>query len=784
MPVAAYRSIAAQILRHGSHSEAILDRFLFIKDHGMGQLFASPLQLLELVRICCDELGGLTILLDGVDECSETKELFKTVQWLMGVSPIKVLLLSRPGLPELQDTIAARQQVVMDKHVNSDDIRIFLRASLDEMVHRDRLETQDTSSLADRLVYGANGMFLWASLMMSHLSSPLLTPMERLVIMEQVTRPEGIEELYDRILKHISRSRKFERAAAKKVFLWLTYSKTTVSLRQLHEEIKGEYAHVEVETLRDSSGPMQPHRPLAQFQETLQSVCGSLLEFTGFEPASFPSIGGNILSGGGGIIVRFVHVSVREYFESFEDDLTPQCNRDLVPGRTEAHMGFAQSCLRTLLANQRKPVYDKLVSYAVKHWIDHLVDLARHGLREKPFNPDRALAELLATMSEFLNKPHDVTAWLVSFYTLHSDSTTPLPANGFEQWTCWLQSLETTAYIELAAGLVERGARFVAMLRRLDDIWGSKLRRSPSMMWQEVALFMKSEFLFSKSDSQLTLLKPRALADTRRSSKALCEVSASSPDGAHCFVLSVWPCREYETRWFTVGAQKPLREWKDVCQNWLVRYEMWNVSTKASLGEIRIPLDEDEVWLQMRQSLYEQSRGEWKTAFPVAIGPDGRSAVILRTLYAFRKEHQTSPLAWRKCVIPVDFDDNVTRHWDGTRTLFDPNDPRICGRPLQHIHRDRYTYEFVFSPNGRYLAFTNVLRAVVPIYQQHVAIYEISRTDTLTVDRVALKTMALNFRRDRAKTCFHPVRDLMAVWFGNRVTAWDFGRGTFQVRGS
>ncbi|KAL6895108.1 hypothetical protein GGI43DRAFT_411863 [Trichoderma evansii] len=773
-PAAAYRSILSQILHIKRNEENILDKFLFARDQSTGQLEASSSELFDLIQICSKELKDLIIVLDGIDECNEIGELFDTIRKLIKLCPIKILFLSRPGVSELQDEVQISQRIVVDKFATSEDIRIYLHSCLESLVSRGRLDVTDTSSLEDRLVRGANGMFLWASLMMSLLRSPMLTSESRLMIIEQVIRPEGIEQLYDRILKVIAQSKRLEKSVARVVFCWLTYSRSSVSLQLLHDVLTATTDRSKVLPFVGKA------RSLSQFRENLQAVCGSLIDFD--EPyKGFEKFDTELFT-----TVRFVHLSVKEYFQSFDDSAPLEGHLECVPRGNQGNSQLAQTCLQNLqlMPGQYSPSLKELKTYATLHWAGHLEDMSTHELDGSIKNRadfHKEFAGLQTALLDFLGDPFSITSWLYSLYSIHSHGDFQwrlvAPLRALDRWVSWLRHIQvTTANLgQSLEALMALACRFSTDLRYMEEVWGTRIHSSPGILWDEVSAFVKSDFIYSTSNTKVRLLKPEALEDVLRSSRSLSDISASSADGLLCFVLSIWPSKDYENRWLTVGGQKSLEEWKDVCSGWIARYKIWNVSTNESLCEIKIPLNESEVWLQMRQSLYEQSQGEWKTAFPSAISPDGNSVVILRTLFAFDEPHRNSWSKWREILIAVDFGKEHSAKWTDELTPFDPNHPRIHGRPLQFLYRNRYTYEFTFSSDSRYLAFTDNMRGeAFAMYEAHFAIFEIVSRGTLKADQIATRIFGSNFHRNQLTVCFHPCHDLVALCIGNLIELWNF----------
>jgi len=334
---------------------------------------------------------------------------------------------------------------------------------------------------------------------------------------------------------------------------------------------------------------------LDQFQEALQSTCGSLLEFQhdtpqftrsttkGPMPRTFAT-------------VRYIHLSVKEHFNAAEKLSPVQVKQECVPGWTEGHMKLAQTCLRSLatLSGQKRPSFETLAHYAISHWIDHLEAVA-----ERPFGSDpviwdsfnQSFTDLQTEISKLMRKPFSITSWIASFYLVNGKEGLVLPFRSLNRWIGWLEHYQSTHKSQLLADLSQTLINFSAELQRLDEVWGRKLQTSPEIIWDEVSAFMKSSFLYQLSQTKVTPLKPEALSVGNQSSQALCVISTTSTDGRMIFVLSIWPCKAYEDRWKSAQSEESLDKWKGVCSNWLARYKVWDVATKTSLGEICVPLD-------------------------------------------------------------------------------------------------------------------------------------------------------------------------------------------------
>jgi hypothetical protein len=69
------------------------------------------------------------------------------------------------------------QCVSFDRNANNLDIKLYLVHQLEALIDTGKLSsTANIDKLADILVHGADGMFLWAKLMINYLNSLGFTP--------------------------------------------------------------------------------------------------------------------------------------------------------------------------------------------------------------------------------------------------------------------------------------------------------------------------------------------------------------------------------------------------------------------------------------------------------------------------------------------------------------------------------------------------------------------------------------------------------------------------------
>jgi hypothetical protein len=165
-----------------------------------GQTRATKHELLELLRVCAQGEFLHNLVLDGIDECNSPIELLTDLSRVFDNTAVKVVLFGRSSMSPLLTRFCINT-LAIGKFVGK-DIETYLSRRLHDLVTWGQFPSDiDINDLLIRLIAGADGIFLWARLMVSNLRSPALLPRERQRIIENCTSPEGMEQLYDQILR-------------------------------------------------------------------------------------------------------------------------------------------------------------------------------------------------------------------------------------------------------------------------------------------------------------------------------------------------------------------------------------------------------------------------------------------------------------------------------------------------------------------------------------------------------------------------------------------------------
>ena len=207
-PQAAYRSMLTQIVHSDRHDQDVLDRFAFAMDDSTtGQTTATHFELVEMVEMLMQNDPRTVLVLDAIDECSNVRTLTEVLVKLSVTCSTKMILFSRYNVHNLIQYVPSRFQLAISRDLVSKDIQSFFSHAVDDLLEDGLLlPSSGPVDIVAHLVNGADGMFLWARLMVNFLNLTVHTPASRLRVITDVVSPEGLEDMYDRILAVIEQS--------------------------------------------------------------------------------------------------------------------------------------------------------------------------------------------------------------------------------------------------------------------------------------------------------------------------------------------------------------------------------------------------------------------------------------------------------------------------------------------------------------------------------------------------------------------------------------------------
>jgi hypothetical protein len=547
--ISAYRSILAQTLQGHRQDHDMIDRFAFMMNEvSDGQTTASPRELTDLFEICITSIGQCVLIFDGMDECQDADDLVTDLIRFSTMPEVKLVMFGRPNERNLIRSVLHQQQLNIARST-SNDIALYSGRCLRELVHRNLLPKEvNVTEFAVRLTNAADGMFLWAHLMMKYLNSWVFTPLKRVNIILNISLPEGLEVMYNRIADLISQGNEDEQSLAMKIITWISCAERILTVDEMHQAIKHHSDSGEECVNADNDIP--------NFNQAVVMICAGLVEQeTVFSPDHGLSIS----------TFRFCHLSVREFFLVETTKIgrnagkKSQMSMHLSCIEAEAHCEISRTCLRYLMLStpaqslsgtlgfDARPTqldsWFPFLRYAALTWIRHLAKIPALNPNSTSAGPLISVQarQLLLELSRFMGQKLTLMAWIEASYTyaVIPDIQTLLDWGQRQSNLVPEEHLEKAEFQFLFQDVVE----LALYLANLDRYWTTKLTQSPGCIWDEVTAFTPSRFLAQTTATIVKSLVATSPREAGLSTKYLRRISETTSDGQRVHVLSIWPSR-------------------------------------------------------------------------------------------------------------------------------------------------------------------------------------------------------------------------------------------------
>ena len=537
----ALRAILAQLVQQSQQDLDLLDKFSFAMNNPTGdQIHASQRVLVQLLKIVLRDSRKIYIVLDGVDECDDNGVLVREFSHAAEGSQNKILFLSRPNVTCFRNNAKGICMIALNKASVTQDIETFLTRRIEDLQTEGLILDDDSvTMILAHLIRGADGMFLWARLMTAYLKSPALTPAQRRKAILDINLPEGLERMYERIMRLIHLASSPDQDLASRVFLWLTYAKANLTCAECREAV------------RQADTGYNRGNEIIEFEHAVIVACAGLVEH-------------KVSTTGSESEFRFVHLSVKDYFviSATEESLSrSQKARRFLVGLREAEFEMARACLTSLMIRTpAQPLSGKLgcqaspkslidafpfVKYASIHWINHLhgtinkTDASGISVASQEF---KLLENITSIFSKILKIPVLLMAWLEAFNTFSED---PPFWEGLRAWANWLLDQATvpnqSGFKPNIVATCRETLEFSSDLESLYRNWGFLLKISPEKIWDGITAFTPSRFLASTTATVVNSLAPKSSGSERTAKNPLCTLSELASGGDFVAVLSVWP---------------------------------------------------------------------------------------------------------------------------------------------------------------------------------------------------------------------------------------------------
>ncbi|KAF2174878.1 hypothetical protein K469DRAFT_685203 [Zopfia rhizophila CBS 207.26] len=785
--IQAWRALLAQLFDSLKHEQSILDKFSFVmSETSQGQRLASRSDLANLLGVCLHHPTPTEtyIVLDGIDECIESDHFIEALYRAVYCGTrrsvrAKLLLFSRPNMDCLLDLILPSQQCSIGRET-SKDIRLYLSRELERLKLKGRLmQDVNIADLLSRLVMGADGMFQWARLMMEYLNNARsLTPARREKVIRDVKCPERLDAMYTRILSQISESYENDKKLARFVILWLSYGKNPLTTLEMKDAV--------MFWSKESDFP--------NFERSVLGSCVCLVEvfdlpYHRFEysPKGF----------------RLIHKSVEDFIENL-----PTAYNPLYVPRVDAEFEIIKFCLEYLTGRlPSQPLIESEVNgtvlagaykrlpfcnYALTRWVEHLrrvrvtpPNLEDSGIFVFQEEKGRQLCDLL---SGFLSRRSILIAWIEAIFLFQKS----LIHEPLRKWCeIHINSYESSALTSQQHLFMEILA-FCDELKQLHRDWGSTLAKSPSSIWVEPTAFGSYPHL-KQTKMEFTPIASYgdSIPDTQDQTQHLSRLSVTSSNGHYEAILTLIPSDAFvnynQNCTFNDPPSSRYTQLKHACSQWIAHYEVFAAhGSQRLVTKITIPLDEDEIWMNMQQSLwFGPSQTISMTAtyafgsfcqmqFPTAISPTLNAFTILRTVYTIPQGQSVLDKRYSLSQITFGFNNEIKRQWNlnyHTARL-----SRRLATPLWQCNPDDilsraclYVYFFTFSPDGKYLFFWDE-DAAAP---SNLILFHLQDSDLGSWSMVRARRKTLPRSRE-ISAAFHHKHQLVTICLVDRIYLWPF----------
>lgn len=410
--MAGTRAILVQILHALRRDPDILDIVAIMWNINVsGQLTATNSEVLSALRLLSTRTGRLFLLVDGLDECEDHATFLRQVRSVSDTTEhFSLAVFSRPTVPISEELQKEAIRLDLLPLMNQCSIQEYLWSRSDSLVPYGVASSSDEmEQTIQQIAKRANGMFLWAKLLVDYLQSPYLSVRQRRVAIRDLNLLEGLDSLYGEILK---------------------------SMRCGYPQVTG--GRSEDPVLRAFHFVLHAKRPLHvdELRYALAIPLNRGIDDEDFMPnfqASLSQLSGALIEVDAQFNVRFVHTSVIEYLSNLAGQSQhPQAIGSLISDETAAQESLAACCLSYLLysvppgplSGQRQVKANREVSgkqrpfleYASEFWTSHLLSLLG-TLAETGAEKDNNL--LLDLCASFLSTKQAVMTWIEACWMMN-----------------------------------------------------------------------------------------------------------------------------------------------------------------------------------------------------------------------------------------------------------------------------------------------------------------------------------------------------------------------------
>ena len=296
------------------------------------------------------------VVFDGLDECDDPAaicDLFK-IAVSRPTKHVKIFVTSRLENLVIKPLLSEYPTISLNADMIQEDIAAFVRAEVSSLCETGKLRIGDPElkqDIIEILILKAEGMFLWVHFQIETLCSQTTDGEVRQALS---TLPYDLEEVYERALRSIECQAPPVKALARKVIMFVLFSKQPLWIGELLEALAISPGSKAIDPLHRLNNPSM-----------VVPICAGLIAIDAYD------------------CVQFAHSSIRDFLLSRGNDRqTPTC---LTYTAESANLDIGRICLTYLLfervKNQDFQSWNEMLAflnahrfiiYASCHWADHV----------------------------------------------------------------------------------------------------------------------------------------------------------------------------------------------------------------------------------------------------------------------------------------------------------------------------------------------------------------------------------------------------------------------------
>lgn len=288
-PDEVFRELALQILYSHRHSHITLDAVCLLLRRTSFQHTATADDVLELLLVLLRQHPTFVVV-DGLERCSDEKQFLSLLAQLCQKSDVRVIIFSRPtiGIPlEYQKWASDAPHVVpLNSQHTANAREIYMSEQLAQMADQGYFGIAMDREILPHVARQPNGTFLWVTLFLNYVQSPVLSPDERQSILLDAHLLEGLEALYSSIFETLRNQPVHEKLLIADTVRWLSFPVHQLCTSALRTALS---VSIDISEYHDTF-------PTDLLQILPRLTCG-LIEVSGDR-------------------VSFVHSSVRDYLQA------------------------------------------------------------------------------------------------------------------------------------------------------------------------------------------------------------------------------------------------------------------------------------------------------------------------------------------------------------------------------------------------------------------------------------------------------------------------------------